>query len=59
MGDFWVNNYHPRADRSSLCSGDENIGEENPNQSSDGWAPTDHPIYYEEGGWDLGCAPGL
>ena len=40
----WRGYYHSRADRSSLCSRDENVGEENPLQSSDGWASMDRRI---------------
>ena len=28
-------------------------------KSSDRWAPMDRPIYYVEGGWESGCAPGF
>ena len=47
---LWRGYYHSRAYRSSLCSRDEDIGEQNLHQSSDRWAPTDRPIYYAEGG---------
>ena len=53
----WRGYHHSKYYRSSLCSRDEHIGEENPHQSSDGWASTDRPIYYAEGGQESGCAP--
>ena len=47
---LWRGYYHSRAYRSSLCSRDEDIGEKYTHQSNDGWAPTDRPIYYAQGG---------
>ena len=44
----WRGYYDSRVDGSSLCSRDEDIGEENPHQSSEEWASTDRLIYYAE-----------